>query len=233
MSGRAQRGVQKFDYQQFADSLRPGGSSGRLSAVQRQLRPVVRSAERSGVQLTGIRFELLTTCLLAMSQASARELAITLDWNDDRTVIDHIEPRSKTRVWTGADGRQRHKGRLGGITTTGLVVLKSKTATSLESADVHSIKVFPSKTHNRGNRRMIAVLSAPIACGSSFASWILCLIAGGPNGDELCTNAGPVMLIFGSMIAVPWTLWRVARGADRGAIRIILNKGTKASESTQ
>lgn len=193
----------------------------------------MRSAERSGVQLTGIRFVVLTTCLLAMSHATARAPAISLDWNDARTAIDHKEPRSKTRGWTGADGRQRHKGRLGGTTTTELGVLKPETVTSLKRGDVHSIKVFPSKTHNRGNRRVIAVLSAPIACGSSFASWILCLIAGGPSGDELCTNARPVKLIFGSIIAVPWTLWRVARRADRGAIRIILNKGTKASESTR
>lgn len=120
----------------------------------------------------------------------------------------------------------RIKGRLAGITDAGLSIEKRRGAMFVARSDVQSIKLFPSRTHNYGNRRTAAILSAPIAFGSFFGSWMLCVLAGGVNGDEICNDAGPVTLASGSMVAVPWAIWRLARRADRGSIRIIFDKTT-------
>lgn len=166
---------------------------------------------------------VIVAFLLLVPEARPRTVAIPLDWNEMRTVIDHADPRRKVRVWTGADGKKRIGGRLARISSTELEIDKGRESVSLKRREVHSIKLFPSKTHNRGHRRMVAIFSVPIAIGAFFGTMLSSVLVGGyPEGP----GSGWAVYHVGAMLGVPWALWQLARKADRGSILIILNKGT-------
>lgn len=161
---------------------------------------------------------VLAACSLAAPCAHAREAEIRLTWNEARTVIDHIEPRSRLHVWSGADGKTRSKGKLVAITETEVTIENRNGATSLDREHVHSIKVFPARTHAYGNRKTVAILSVPIACGSFLFTWAAVL--GISDSDTI--TVPKILASIGGMLAVPVAVWQLARRADRGSIRIIL-----------
>ena len=160
--------------------------------------------------------------LLVAPPARAGTQMVRLGWDEMRTVVDHADPRRMVRVWVGAGGQERIKGRLAGITNAGLRIEKRQGSVSVRRGDIHSVKLFPRRTHNRGNRRAVAILSGPIVIGAFFGTMLSSVLVGGyPE------SPGAVWGVYhvGAMFAVPWAIWRLARRADRGSILIILDKG--------
>lgn len=168
----------------------------------------------------------IAACLAAQVPVWAGEISIRLKWDEARTVIAHIEPRSKVRTWTGTGGRTRVNGWLDRITDTGMTIRTRGGPVTVERARVHSIKVFPAKTHNMRNRKGMAIWIAPVAVGSYWLTLAAVWLTTGSDTIGADKVVPPALAAF----AGPWTAWRLARRADRGSIRIVLDHGGKGKE---
>lgn len=170
---------------------------------------------------------LIALFLLAIFPVSAKPTVVALEWGDFQEVAKLVRFREKVTVRTGAEGRERIRGKLVGVSGSGIRISKKGRSASthvlIDRERVHSVRMLP----RRGNPIMWRVLAGAAA----FPLWLVGLtfglsIPGGiPEGRWYKNrNAGQgIALAF----ALPAAVYLIAQRADRrgGAIVFELDEG--------
>ncbi len=170
---------------------------------------------------------ILSACQMAVPEARGREVSVQIAWDDLRTVVAHAEFLPKTRVWTGADGRNRVRGRLIEVNATGLTIERKDAGQFIQQSEVHSIRLVPRRPGMRRNRTIAAILAVPIGVGSLLGALMLTC----PTMDVcLDTPARRMPGHLGLAVGVPYLVYRHARNMDRVAIRFVVEQGKEPEE---
>lgn len=168
---------------------------------------------------------LIVLFLLAIFPVSAKPTVLALEWSDFQVVAEHGMFRGKLTVRIGPEGRESIRGKLVGVSGSGISISKKGRSASMHTLidrqRVHSVRMSP----KRGNPIMWRVLAG----AGAFPLWLVGLtiglaIPGGIPEGRWYNNrhAGQgIALAFG----LPAAVYLIAQRADRrrGAVVIELD----------
>lgn len=154
--------------------------------------------------------------------AQAEKVVVRLRWDEARTMLSHGQFRAKVRVWHRTDPSRPLRGKLLGMTETGIRLARNGAETLIERAAVESIRVVPTKGRPRGHRTAAIFAGVPAGIGASLATLYLGCVAVGGCGEGGLSDRDGAVGIIGAGIALPVWIYMRARGADRGSILLVV-----------
>ena len=185
---------------------------------------VYTSLQESGRSAVSRKIGVLAVIVFMASvwPAQAEQVVVRLRWDEARTMLSHGQFRAKVRVLHRTDPSRPLRGKLLGMTETGIRLARNGAETLIERAEVDSIRVVPTKGRPRRHRTAAIIAGVPLGIGTSLATLVLgCIAVGGCGEGGLFDRDGAVGII-GAGIALPVWIYMRARGADRGSILLVM-----------
>ena len=161
---------------------------------------------------------LLVAALLPVVPAGrAKTVVVRADWEKARTLLARGDFRPKVRV--ELQSAERVKGKLIEATGAGLRIASQGHETSFARKDIRTIRLAPRKA-KRNNSRLIGLMAGISGgIGAGFlAAKAICSTGGG------CNDAGALLLLVGTPIAVSYVFHKLGARADRGAVLVVLDE---------
>ena len=144
-------------------------------------------------------------------------------WDKARTTLARPDFLPKVRIFRKSATPKAVKGRLLGTTSAGVRLAREGSEMFVGREEIHSIRLVPRKASTHRHRTLALAGGIPAGIGAAFGTVILVSLATGgfPEGG---LKAGGMLGFFAIMVGVPVWLYRLAIGADRAALLVILDE---------
>ena len=156
---------------------------------------------------------------------AAKTVTVRADWRETRTML--AQPGFRPNLRIHLKSNKKTKGALCGTTAAGLTLERNGAEILIERTEISSIRLVPRKASGNRNRVLALVGGIPAGLAAALGAWhVGCAVAGGCGEPaDPVASAG----FYAVMVAVPAMLYRLATGADRRVLLIILDESAAKS----
>lgn len=151
--------------------------------------------------------------ILLTPECLSKTITLSVDWDQARATWEHGDFRASVKVRLRSSEQVR--GKLAGITDSGLRIQKRQTETVIPRDQIRMIRLVPRRASS-WNKRILAIGGGiPVGLLAAYGGLAIC---GDIDADSTCNKTVPY-LTWG---AAQYLLFRLGAKADRGALILLL-----------
>lgn len=151
--------------------------------------------------------------LLAAPVCPSKTITLSVDWDQARATWEQGDFLESVKV--GLRSSEQVRGKLAGITDSGLRIQKRRTETVIPRDQIRVIRLVPRRSKRWNNRVLAIAAGIPTGYLAAYGTVALCC-------DSDADSTPGIALALGAWGATQYLLYRLGSKADRGALILVL-----------
>ena len=156
----------------------------------------------------------ILAALLVAPECLSKTVTLNVDWDQARAIWEHGDFRQSVKVRLHSS--QQLRGKLAGITASGIHIQKRLNETKVARDQVREIRLFPRRPSSWNGRLLSIVGGIPAGLAAAYGALVLFRV----DIDRSATVNDAV--VFSAWGATQYLLYRLGAKADRGALVLLL-----------